>query len=97
LAAAASGFDADHSYFRVAEELVEEADGVRTAAYASDKMRGEALFGSEDLFAGFATDDGLKIADHRWVRMRAKHGSEEIVCAADIGNPIAHGFVDGIL
>jgi len=32
--AAATGFDADHFYFRVAQEIVKEADGVRTAADA---------------------------------------------------------------
>src|SRR5467141_3320015 len=97
LAAPASGFDADHFHFRVAKELVEKADGVRTAANAGEKMRGEALFRSENLFAGFAADVGLKIANHRRVRMRAENGAEEIVSAADIGNPVAHGLVDGIL
>src|SRR6266478_731316 len=96
LATATSSFDADHLYIRVAKELMEKADGVRTAADASKKMRGQALFRGEDLFAGFAADDGLKIADHRRVRMRAQNGAEEIVGAADVGDPVAHGFVDGV-
>src|SRR5882762_10214371 len=96
LAAASAGVDADHFHFHVAKKLVEEADGVRTAANTGEKMRGEALLRSEDLFAGFAADDGLKIANHRRVRMRAENGAEEVVGAADVGNPVAHGFVDGI-
>jgi len=43
LAAASAGFDADHFHFGVAKELVKEADGVRTAANAGEKMRGQAL------------------------------------------------------
>ena len=60
------------------------------------KMRGQALFGGENLLAGFAADDGLKIADHRRIRMRAENGAEKIVRGADVGDPIAHGFVDGV-
>src|SRR6267142_9707 len=79
LAAASTGFDANHFHFRIAKEFVEEADGVRTAANASEEMGRQALFGGEDLFAGLAANDGLKIANHRRVRMRAENGAEEIV------------------
>ena len=95
-AAAAAGFDADHFHVGVAQKFVEEADGVRTAADAGEEMRGQALFRGEDLLAGFAADDGLKIAHHRRIRMRAEHGAEKIVRAAHIGDPVAHGFVDGV-
>ena len=76
--------------------MVEEADGVRAAADAREKMRGQPLFGGENLLAGFAADDGLKIADHRGIRMRAENRAKQIVRVADVGDPIAHGFVDGI-
>ena len=95
--AAATRFDADHLYVGIAEEIVKEADGIRAAADAGEKMRGQALFGGEDLFAGFAADDHLKIADHRGIGMRAENGAEEIVRGADVGDPIAHGLVDGVL
>ena len=65
LAAASAGFDADHFHGEVAEKLVEKTDGVRTAPDAGEKMRWQAFFGGENLFAGFAADDRLKIADHR--------------------------------
>src|SRR6266851_9999254 len=74
--AAATGLDADHFHIGVAEEIIKEADGIRTAADAGEKMRGQALFGGEDLLAGFAADHGLKIAHHRGIRMRAENGAE---------------------
>ena len=95
--AAAAGFDADHFYVGVSQESVEKTDRVRAAADAGVEMRWEALFGGENLFAGFTADDGLKIADHRRVRMRAENGAEKIVCGANVGDPIAHRFVDGVL
>src|SRR5713226_3689067 len=50
-AAAATGFDADHLYISIAEEIVKEADGIRAAANAGEKMCRQALFGGEDLLA----------------------------------------------
>src|SRR5256885_1027643 len=94
--AAATGFDADHLYFGVAQESVEKADSIGAAAYAGEKMRGETLFGGENLLAGFAADDGLKIADHSGIRMGAEDGAEKIVSGANVGNPVAHGLVDGV-
>ncbi len=94
--AAAASFDANHFHFRVAQKSVEEADGVGSAADAGEEMRGQALFHGENLLASFASDDGLKIADHGRVRMRAEHGAEQIVRGAHVGDPIAHGFVDGV-
>jgi len=38
--AAAASFDSNQLYIFVFQKLVEEADGVRAAAYASEKMRG---------------------------------------------------------
>jgi len=94
---AAARFDADHLYVGIAEEIVKEADGIRTAANAGEKMRGQAFFGGEDLLAGFAADHGLKIADHRGIGMRAENGAEKIVRGAHVGDPVAHGLVDGVL
>jgi hypothetical protein len=97
LAAAAAGFDANHFHRGIAQKLMKESDGVRTAADAGEKMRGEAFFCGEDLFTGFAADDGLKIADHGGIGMRSKHRAEQIMRVADIGDPVPHGFVDGVL
>ena len=94
--AAASGFDADHFYCGVAEKSVEKANGVRSAANARDEMIGQTLFGEENLLARFFADDLLKIADHLRIRMRAKNRAEKIMGGADVRDPVAHCFVDGI-
>ncbi len=94
--AAAARLDAHHFYVRVLEKFVEEADRVGAATDAGVKMGGQALFGGENLRASFAADDGLKIADHRRVGMRAENGAEEVMGIADVGDPVAHGFVDCI-
>ena len=31
-----------------------------------------------------------------WDRVRAEHAAEHVVRGADVGDPVAHGFVDGI-
>ncbi len=49
LAAAATRFNANEFDTGITEELVKEADGIRTAADASEKMSGQSLFGGEDL------------------------------------------------
>src|SRR6202042_1769126 len=95
--AAAARFDADHLDARVAQKSVEQADGVRTPADARVEMRGKTPLGGENLLASFAADHRLKIADHRRIGMRAKNGTQKIVRGANVGNPDAHGFVDGVL
>src|SRR5208337_4490653 len=77
--AAASSFDADHFHVSVFQEFVEESDGIGATADAGVEMRGQTLFGGENLLAGFAADDGLKIADHRWIRMRTENGTEQVM------------------
>ncbi len=59
-------------------------------------MRRQALFRGKDLLAGLAADYCLKITHHRGIRMRAKNGTEQIVRVANIGDPVAHRFVNGI-
>jgi len=94
--AAAASFDADHFYFGILQKFVEQADSIRAATNAGHEVGGQALFRGNDLRAGFAADAGMKIADHRWIRMCAEDGAEKIVRGADVGNPVAHGFVDGV-
>src|SRR5271168_5248555 len=92
----ASCFDADHANRGIAEKCVEQADGVRATTDAGEKSGGEETLGGEDLLARLAADYGLKIADHLRVRVSAEDGAEQVVRGADVGDPIAHGFVDGV-
>ena len=95
--AASAGFDADHLHVSVLQEFVKQANCVRAAANTSEKMRGQALFRGKNLRARFAADAGMKIANHRRIGMRAENRTQEIVRGADVGHPVAHGFVDGVL
>ena len=57
---------------------------------------GQAVFLLENLRAGFAADDAMEVADHGGVGVRAEDAAEEVVGGADVGDPVAHGFVDGV-
>ncbi len=93
----AAGFDADHADGGVLEEGVEEADGVGAAADAGDEEVWEALFAFEDLAAGLVADHPLEVTDHDGVGVGAIGGAEDVVSGADMGDPVAHGLVDGFL
>ncbi len=47
--------------------------------------------------ARFAADDRLKLANHQRIGMRAERRAEQVIGVADIGHPVAHGLVDGVL
>src|SRR6266403_2257446 len=94
--AAATSFDAYHLHGLVFQEFVEEAHGVRAAANAGEKMRGQTLFRGKDLCAGLAPNAGMKIAHHRRIRMRTQNRAEEVVRGADVGDPVAHRLIDGV-
>ena len=51
----------------------------------------------EHLGACLLADDLLEVAHHRGERMRAGHGSEDVVGVLDVGDPVAHGLVDRVL
>jgi len=46
--------------------------------------------------ARFTSDHFVKVANHGWVWVRSQHATEKIVRGADVGDPVAHGFVDGV-
>src|ERR1019366_8732984 len=54
--AAPPGLDSDEFNFLVFEEVVEDADGVRSSANASDDGSGKLAFSLKNLRAGFASD-----------------------------------------
>src|SRR5438552_3118689 len=93
----AAGFDADHAYISILQKRVEQSDRVAAAANAGDKQIGQLLRAFEDLTARFNTDNALKIAHHHRVGMRAKDRSQYIMSGADVGDPVAHCFVDRFL
>src|SRR5215469_18869173 len=77
--AAPTRFDAHHSYVRVLEKFVKKTDRIRPATNARVKVSGQAPFAGKNLFASLATDDGLKVTDHRRVGMGAENGAEQVM------------------
>ncbi len=88
---------ADHLHGFVLEERIEQAHRIGAAADAGDEQVGQALFLFQDLPAGFVADDALEIAHHQRIGMRAIDRAEDVMRGADVGDPVAHGFVDGFL
>jgi len=93
----AARFDADLFYVGIRGGNYKRGRWNSNAADAGEKMRGQALFRRRGFAHGFAADHALKIANHRGIGMARPGRSREIVRGADVGDPIAHGFVDGIL
>src|SRR5271166_1160612 len=94
--AAASGFDADELDAGVVEEGVEDADGVGASADAGDDGGGKLGFGFQNLLTRLFADDAVEVAHHRRIRMRAENAAEQVVGGANVGDPVAHGLVDGV-
>ena len=95
--ALAAGLDADQPDAAIVDERVEDADGVAAAADAGDDGVGQPPGQLEDLRARLAADDRLELAHHQRIRMRPEHRAEQVVRVADVGHPVAHRFVDGVL
>src|SRR5450631_328976 len=94
--AESAGFHSDEFDFFVFEEVVENADGIRSSADAGDDGVGKFAFGFADLDACFASDDAMEVAHHGRIGMRSEHAAEQVVRGAYVGDPVAHGFVDGV-
>ena len=95
--AVAAGFDTGHFDGFVIYKGMEKSNGVAAAADAGDEQVGEAFLALEDLAPGFVADDTVKISDDHGIRMRAKRAAQDVVGVANIGDPVAHGFVDRLL
>jgi hypothetical protein len=95
--AVAPGLETEQPHRRVVHEGGEDPDGVGPAPDAcGDRVR-EAAGQLEDLRPGLVTDDPLELAHHHRERMRAGHGTEQVVRRVDVGHPVAHRLVDGVL
>mmetsp|Transcript_21583 Transcript_21583/g.35860 ORF Transcript_21583/g.35860 Transcript_21583/m.35860 type:complete len:502 (-) Transcript_21583:691-2196(-) len=95
--ALAPGLDAHDLHVLVLQEGVEHADGVAAAAHAGDDVVRQLAGLLDDLAAGLAADDRLEVADDGRERVRPDGGADEVVRVADVGHPVAHGLVDGVL
>src|SRR5690606_29322629 len=93
----AGGLDADQLDGFVLDVGMEDADGIRPATHRGDHIVGLAACVARHLFAAFAADDGLEVAHHAGIGIRAGHGADDVEGVLDIGDPVAHGLVQGVL
>ena len=96
--AAAAGFDADQLHGGVVEEGVEE----RRWHCEPPPTQAMRRSGRRPSFSRIWRRASSPMT--RWksrtmigIRMRAERGAEDVVRGADVGDPVAHGFVDGVL
>src|SRR5712692_2402392 len=75
---------------------MKNTNGVRTTADTGDDRNGQLALGLEDLRAGLTADHFVKVAHHGRIRVGAEHAPKEVMRAADISYPVAHGFVDRV-
>ena len=82
---------------RLADEPIEQAQGVRAAADAGDRQVGQPPFDPEQLGRRLVADDALEVAHEHRIRVRAHRRAEAVVRGLDVGDPVAQGLADGIL
>jgi hypothetical protein len=79
------------------DKRVENAEGVAAPADAGDDRLREAAGELEHLRPSLAADHRLELPHHQRIRMRPQHRTEQVVRVADVGHPVAHRLVDGVL
>ena len=60
-------------------------------------MSGQPALDVAQLGRGLVADPALEVADDRGVRVRAHRRAEDVVGRLDVGDPVAHRLVDGVL
>ena len=89
--------DADEPGIGLADEAAQQADGVRAAADAGDGDVRQPALDRAHLLGRLVADDALQVADDGREGMRADGRAEDVVRAGDVGDPVAHRLVDGVL
>ncbi len=92
--ARAARFEPEHLHFAILDERMEQPDRVRSAADARDHPVGQLADRRNDLLARLASDHGLKLTHEVGIGMRANRGTQTVVRAVRIGNPVAQRFID---
>src|SRR5690606_28548581 len=90
------GLDAHQLHLLIGNIRVENAHGIRTAAHRRHHVVGLATRVLRHLLKAFVADDGLEIAHHAGVRVRPGHRADDIERVFDVGDPVAHGFVERV-
>ncbi len=94
--ATAARLDADQPDTRLIDKVIERANRIGPATHAGQHCRRQPGFLLQDLLLDLLPDHAMKVTDHGWVRMRAEDAAQQIMRRAHVGDPIPHGFIDGV-
>ena len=95
--AVAGRLDADQAHFLILDEGMEEAHRIGPTTDTGDAGIGQAAQAFLHLGAGFAADDGLEIADHGRIGVRAGDRADDVEGVLHIRHPVAQGLIHGVL
>src|SRR3954452_3740349 len=96
LFSATACFNSNELHFLIFDELVKDADGIRSAANASNDRLRKLAFGAQNLRPRLTPSYLVEVANHRGIRMRTQHAAQQIMRRANIGDPVAHGLIDRV-
>src|SRR4051812_15952590 len=92
--AASAGLNADQLNLFVSDKFVKDSNCVRSATDARNYCCWKFALGFHDLRTSFSPNYSMKVTDHCRIGVRSQHAPQQIVSRADVGHPIAHGFID---
>src|SRR6267143_4411854 len=73
----------------IAEERMENANRVASAAHTSYYRPWKFTLSSQYLFPSLPTDNALEIPYHSWIWMRSDNRPNKIVSILNVGDPVA--------
>ena len=83
------GFNPNQLDMFISQKGMEKTDGIAPAAHAGDEQIGKASLESQELRAGFFTNNLLKIPDDGWIGMRAGGGPKAVEGVPGVSNPVS--------
>ncbi|RUS13750.1 hypothetical protein BC937DRAFT_94835 [Endogone sp. FLAS-F59071] len=92
-----TGLHADNTHGLVFNKRVEHTDGVASATDACHDHVGQLTRLFEQLSLTLFADHALEVTHNEREGVRPDGGADKIVGGSDVGDPVAHGLVDGIL
>ena len=90
------GLDADQAHTLIADEGVEQTNGIRAPADGRHAGVRQTAGAGQHLFPGLAPDDALEVADHGRIGVRPRRRADDVEGVADVRDPVAHGLVHGL-
>src|SRR5437868_863460 len=91
-----AGFNSNQLHLLVGKEFIEDPHRIRASSDTSNHSIREPACLLQDLLASFTADAAMKIAHHYRIWVSSEDRSEQVMRGANIGDPIAHGLVNGI-